>query len=415
MDHLNLFAQFENRPENHEDILTRNFLILVKNIPQVQNDFFKLIQNDLSTKNTSLTHSKLKLSQIYTQTDSKNDIFNDISNVNVLSIIISDDRFKTLHEVKNSDRHARYDGVITFKQPWVFIIENKPSVHNAYEEQLDINLLNGRNISIQSTPCTLSWRDILLTLNKIAKNKTLKVFERTAINDFIEYVDYYYSFLNPYQQFDLCKSNEYLLNRRCNAIMESYSENAEVKHHKGWKNYIDIESKYIQKIALDSEVTGDSWAINLWAYFGDTMNLSKAAYKDLNVEKLFFLKNNKNYTFSPNFHFSFSTSGLVWTACNLTFEDYIKYWKNHSDIKQIKRDNFKEYFDFLVKDNIIESTNFSKFNEKILSKNYPNLNVCPGFLIKYTWQKDKAIALDKNGNFEDDFKRIISEILSIFE
>ena len=47
MDHLNLFAPFESKDDSHEDVLTRNFLILVKNIPLVQVGFFELIRETL--------------------------------------------------------------------------------------------------------------------------------------------------------------------------------------------------------------------------------------------------------------------------------------------------------------------------------------------------------------------------------
>ena len=57
---------------------------------------------------------------------------------------------------------------------------------------------------------------------------------------------------------------------------------------------------------------------------------------------------------------------------------------------------------------------FNCFRNKILSKNYSNLNICPGFLIKYTWKKDTAINLDKQGEFEKDFQEKVNRIFDVF-
>ena len=420
MNHMNIFNYFESRKPQHEDVLTRNFLILLKNIPLVQVGFFELIRDTMLAKNVQIDSSAqgvLRLSEIYTQVDNNDKLFKNMSDINMLSVIISDDVFQTDHIVKNDDRHARYDGVVVCEPSWVFIIENKPSINNIWENQLNPNIHGTRDINLIKEPCTLSWRNVISLLNEFLSSSLLNPLEHTMIGEFIEYVDENYSWLNPYYRFDLCKSNKYLLDRRCCSVMDSYSEDVHVGYHKGWKHYINIGNECVKEIALDSEIVDkNTWTINLWMYAGDIMSSAKKTYNNLDVEKLLSLPlKDPKYSLSTNFHFSFRSTGLMWLDCPSSFKDYVEYWKNNSDIKQIKREEFKKYFDFLADNGIVNCTDLSAFEDQIIAKKYQTLNVCPGFLIKYTWSQSDAIILDNKRAFEEEFKKKINEILSVFE
>lgn len=419
MNHLNLFNNFESKSLHHEDVLTRNFLLLLKNIPLVQIGFFELIRNTVSPRGINIESSALsilKLSEIYTQVDSNDNLFKKISDVSMLSIIISDDKLTTEHEVSNSDRHARYDGVIICDPSWVFIIENKPSVKNIWEEQLNPNINNTNNVTLIKEPCPLSWRQIISLLNELLLGNTLLPIERTMISEFIEYIDAKYGWLNPYNRFELCKANQHLLNKRCCSVLETYNGGTEVKYRNGWKHYIDTNNNIIQNIALDSTIINShTWRIDLWMYAANVMSSARKAYEKINIDKLFALQeNDENYTLATDFHFSFRSSGLLWIDSPLEFRKYLEYWKT-AELKQIKREQFEPYFHNLIKNGLATGKDLARFKDVILSKNYPNLNICPGFLIKYTWNQDSATKLDSEDKFEEDFQNKVSAILSIFE
>ena len=420
MDHLNLFNYFESRKPQHEDVLTRNFLLLLKNIPLVQVGFFEGIRDAMAKKQVPLESAAqgvLKLTEIYTQVDNNDSLFKTMSDVNMLSIIISDDAFQTDHTVNNDDRHARYDGVVVCEPSWVFIIENKPSVHNIWENQLNPNLSGTREVNLIPEPCTLSWRDVLSLLNELLSGSSLTPLEHTMISEFIEYVDENYAWLNPYHRFDLCKSSKYLLDRRCCSVMEAYGDNVQVGYHKGWKHYINVGNEYVQEIALDSEmIDKKTWAIHLWMYAGDIMSSARKTYQHVNVDKLLALsQNDPHYQLSANMHFSFRSTGLLWTDCPLSFREYVEYWKSHPDIKQLKRDALATYLESLIQDGVVSDTQRSEFDTQILAKKYQNLNVCPGFLVKYTWCQSDAIALDNKKAFEAEFCEKVRTVLNVFE
>lgn len=427
MNHLNLFNPFTDRPSTHEDVLTRNFLILLKNIPLVQVGFFELIRDTMSPLGITIdscARGTLKLSEIHTQVSDKNPMFEHLSDVNVLSVLISDDSWQPDHTVTQSDRAARYDGVVICDPSWVFIIENKPSVADVWEGQLDPNFQNRSDIHLIEKPCKLSWRDVISLLNELLLGDSLVPFERTAISEFIEYMDENYPELNPYDKFALCKSNKYLLDRKCCAVMASYGDGAEVTYRKGWKYYIETGKTSIQNIALDSEVVNENeWKIHLWMYAGVTMKSAKEAYRTLDVDQLFDLPNkDPHYQLSTNFQFAFQASGIKGAkpSCPSPCERYIRYWKEKGPgLKQLNRKNdpgeFESYFWSLVTDGIVDDAYFPTFKEHILDKNYSTLNVCPGFLIKYTWDSKQALELDSKGEFEQDFKEKVNAIFGVFK
>ena len=115
MDHLNIFNSYKNKSNNHEDELTRSFLILLKSIPIVQMLFFEMIRNEmLDLKIESIATGDLAVEEVFTQLSNSNNLFNSdiLDGRTLVSIIISDDKFETEEKVTNDDRNAVYDGVV---------------------------------------------------------------------------------------------------------------------------------------------------------------------------------------------------------------------------------------------------------------------------------------------------------------
>lgn len=413
MDDLNIFNCSDHKNGYYEDVLTRNFLILLKNIPQVQTVFFETIRSkmaDVKIQIPSIATGLLLPTEFYTQTDSGDKIFDDLAEASVLSVLISDDEYKAKHNITNSDRHARYDGVIFCDPSWVFIIENKPYVGNVWEGQLNPNLK--KYATLVEKPCCLSWRDIISLLNRLLYNKALNRIETVLTEDFLEYVDKYYDWLNPYNKFSICKDNEYLLRRRCCAIM---NELGEVKYHKGWKYYIDSGKNVIKQIALDVGKAENGWKIELFLYIGNTMNSAREAYTTLNYEKLVdLLKQDYSFSIDSEFHFAKASDNIFWCEVQCSPFDYVKYWMRNSNIRQIHRGDFENYFNRLVDEKIFSEDGRGAFNEKIIGKGYQKLNVCPGFLIKYTWDSSQAIKLDDDSRFVESFKKKLKMVFGLF-
>lgn len=417
MNHLNLFNAYKNKSNNHEDELTRSFLILLKNIPVVQMLFFEMIRNEmLGIGIQSIATGELAVEEVHTQLSNTNNLFSSemLDGRTLVSIIISDDKYETTQKVVNDDRQARYDGVITCEPSWIFIIENKPSKENVWSGQLNPNIMEEKDINIVEKPCCLSWRDIITVLNTQVQNRMLNGFELQAVEDFIQYVDNEYPWINPYTSFAVCKGIKYLLDKRCNYIMGNCEINGlkqDVKSHRGWKHYIDSGVTTIKQIALDSNEDKEDFTIDMWLMAADTMSSARETFNKLDVEKLMDLEND-GYILTSNFHISYRSSNLLFFQGTLSFEDYIKFWKTESvNLKQIKRDNFINYFDFLEEQGMILKEDRDIIDEKIMEKGYDKLNICPGIGIRYSWDSKSSIELDKSNKFEKDF---YSKLIKVF-
>ncbi len=409
MDHLNLFNAYKNKSNNHEDELTRSFLILLKNISVVQMLFFEMVRKEMEDIDIeSIVTGELSIEEVHTQLSNTNDLFNSeiVDGRTLVSIIISDDKLEAEVNVRNDDRQARYDGVITGYPSWIFIVENKPSKENIWLGQLNPNVSEEKDIKIIEKPCCLSWREVITGLNTLVQNRMINGFELQAVEDFIEYVDNEYPWINPYTTFGVCKGNTYLLNKRCISIMancEINGENRDVKYHRGWKHYIESGVNTVKQIALlDANESNKGFTIDLWLNAGDTMSAAKETFKNLNVENLLGLQN-QGFKLSNNFHISYRSSNLLWFEGSLTFEEYIRFWKlEYINLRQIKREEFNDYFNFLEDNNLILSEDRSIIHEKILSKKYDRLNICPGISIRYIWDGQTAIDFDKSNDFDKE-------------
>lgn len=419
MDHLNIFNSYKKKSNNHEDELTRSFLILVKNIPIVQVMFFEIIKKQLKHPEfETIANGDLFIEEMFTQLSNSNHLFSSekVEGRTLVSIIISDDRLEKDVKVENDDRQARYDGVILAHPSWLFIIENKPSKENIWVGQLNPNVKEEKDITILENPCCLSWRDVMAGLSSLIQNKMVNGAEEVLIEDFIEYVDNEYSWINPYNNFSICKDNIYLLNKRCNQVMGNFEingKNPTVEYHRGWKHYILSGQNTIKQIALDAENVNSTWELNLWAYAGDTMSAARNVFEKMDIKLLMNLQE-AGFRLYKNFHISYRSSNLLWFEGTLSFEEYIKYWKsNYQDLKQVKRADFIKFFDEMEKEKMLVAEDRSMIQEKILNKNYDKLNICPGFLIRYTWSRDEAIRLDRSNQFEEDFQQKVKAAFAI--
>ena len=410
MNRLNIFNPYKDKEINHEDVLTRNFLILVKNIPCVQTAFFELIKSKMPQIDLeSRALGELSVTEVYTQINS-NGLLKGINDCKILSIIISDDELNKDHVVQESSRNARYDGVIICDPSWLFIIENKPDVNNVWLGQLNPNDEDAKGNELISDPCRLSWRNIIYIFNLLLEDNQLSYSERILIEDFLEYVNEEYSWLNPYSNLSLCRNSKWLMDKRCGDILTKVFNSKELKYHKGWKYYIDSSDidGIVREIALDYS---DGF-VTLWMYAGDTMVSSRELYKKVDVDEVKKLEK-EGFCLRPNFHISFRGTGLVWfDTTKKDCIEYINYWKENK-IEQVENIKLEGYYNELVKNGIID--NSDEILNRILSKKYVKLNICPGFYFGYKWPIEVAKKEDKDKFFVESVREKIIRIQSAYK
>ena len=195
-----------------------------------------------------------------------------------------------------------------------------------------------------------------------------------------------------------------LLNRRIENLLKAISsDESRVKpYRRGLSYYIQTDYPEIERIGLGSNLEGDEIILGLC--FGDSQRQASALYKsNPNIGHL----HNTKWRVSPNFHVSFKDSNLVRFESEAS-EHYLQFWKDNVEkIHQQKRGGVKEYFEWLVDNNVVKMTKDAKeqLDEKFYNTKRQTLNICPGFAIDFTFNISEEEELDKS----DKLKFILAE------
>jgi len=423
MDRLNYFNPYKSKEAQHEDQLTRAYLVLLKYSSHAFFAFFEYCRDRLELKNEEQPLSFLEYIDkdwtIDTQRSNPN-----IETDYLLSVLITDENIKNDSSVSPSDRNAVYDGIITFGSKLTMIIENKPKSGNVWFDQLNPSKENlSEETTTYENTVVLEWKEIIKHLNSLQSVSTISGYEKIMINDFLSFVDEFFPTLNPYDNFSLCKGVKSLLYRRINNFLESIvRDSIEINKNNRWGYYVKVPFEPIKQIGLilkmdETEKKGEkNWWLELDFSFGETQNQAKSFYRSApDISKLKMLNDN-GWRLSTNFHVAYQSSDLVWFKSGVDIYKYIEYWiRNIDSIKQRNRDDVKEYLNFLEGNNIIvyDLNTQKKMEAKYFSTKMPNLNICPALGMIYTIPKEVAIEKDRTGELQELISKKIKEGLSI--
>jgi hypothetical protein len=420
MERLNYFNPYESKGPEHEDQLTRAYLVLLKHSSHAFFTFFEYCRNKLELDEQKQTFSILEYIETgWTFDTQKNNP--KIETDYLLSILITNEKTKCDPRVSSINRNARYDGIITFGEKLTMIIENKPQSTHVWFDQLNPSRKSlPEDIIIYENPIILEWKEIIRHLNSLLSISTISGYEKIMIDDFLAFVDENFSALNPYDNFSLCKNNENLIRRRIQNILKSIAHILPADPHPGWGHYIYVPFDQIKKIGLILKKDENNWKLNLELFFGNTQNQAKSFYESKpEISKLCDLKAD-GWFLESNFHMSYVRTNLVWFESEMSIEKYIKYWIKHIDlIKQKKRDEVEEFLNFLKENKVIVYDDNKKNEIKDILKNRETLNICPEFYMSFSISSKEAMEKDaiKNGkasklmrDISNKFKEALSSV-----
>ncbi len=428
MTHINYFEPYTSKSAHHEDQLTRAFMVVLRYVPSALLIFYDCVVNDITKKaiekNKTIeipSISEIDLSNLNFEIQTQN-IIEEFKTNKLISVLITDKTFDMQKSVSKSERTARYDGVIYFSSDVAIIIENKPSHHNVWEEQLSPSVKSvPEEIEIVPIPAIIEWKTIIKNLSSLMKNNLVGRTEREVIDDFLNFVDKGFPLLNPYDNFTDCKDNIELLNRRVKNVLKTSVANNEdsVDYHQGWGcYYLKTPLSEIWMIGFPIvKKENNDWELTIVMCFGDTLRQSKELYKNkLEFDKISSLIE-KGWKYSSNFHISFMQKGLVWLDTpEKSQEKYIQFWMNNiSDIKQYSKAELNSLLDYLSKNQIIKISDENKIEiqKNITDTKRKNFYISPGFELRFSFTSNKVKDLETQNKLVDEIKNKIKEGISI--
>ena len=409
MNHLNYFEPYKGKEPYHEDQLTRAFLVILRMIPLVQTTFIDLIRSYQILKKhnrilPALTEPLMRLDNIETQKTSITD-----SQGYLVSLLMTNKNWTPETVIENADRGARYDGVIYFDSDpkWILVIENKPWSENVWEEQLKPNISKDSKIEIVEDLVVIDWKKVIERLSALLQKQLVHGAEALLIEDFMSFVDKYFSYLNPFSKFSICKDDPYLIDKRCVKILKSIGE-VQDQHIELGSNDLPARQIYL---GIKQE-QDNNWCIELKIYPGDIMPQARALYKSLDTDALLKLTK-KGWDIYPNLHFSHIQKHLYWATTPLDLAAYINFWKRHPQmIRQRKRDSsdFRDFFQQLLRLKLIGKEDVSGLEKCFTEKN--QLRTFPGLSCIYRWHQEEALRLDDSKDtFVDEVRKRITILL----
>ncbi|MBS1495093.1 MAG: hypothetical protein JST55_16425 [Bacteroidetes bacterium] len=420
MERLNYFCPYQSKSAKHEDQLTRAFMVLMKYSFHVSSLFYNYcnVEFKRSAKATELPSLSQLINYDWVFDTQKSDPI--IDSELLVSVLITDKEFEKSNEniVADPERSARYDGIIKFGKVLTMIIEVKPQSENVWFKQLNPSRKNlSEETKVQEIPVILQWKEIIKQLNAILELPTLNSQERFLIDDFLEFVDDFFPTLNPYDKFELCKSNKVLLLRRIeNILKEIVKQDTVIDYHRGWGNIIKVGEQFKDfnqiGLILQQNDSDKSWHIELSIYFADTVSQARKFYdKDFNLTSF----KERGWEILPNFHVSFRSQNLVYFNSK-DIQTYLDYWRNNQqNIRQYKIIEIRSFLEELTNKQIIvfEEKNKDELTKKFFNTKMPTLNFCPGIGFKFQIKSDIAITMDNNNKLSSLIKEKIFEALAI--
>ncbi len=423
MERLNYFEPYKSKGAHEEDQLTRAFFVLLKYSLATNYLFYDLIISRL--KNAQIDQdipvfSSLDFSTISLRTQSKG-ISEAMVGNKLVSVLITNEDVELNTEIKRVDREAVYDGVISLGTDLTVLVENKLETKGVRAKQLCPGAEDvPEEVEIIQWPVVIKWSQIIKSLHSLLEVENLNGPEKLLIEDFLNFVDDHFIYLNPYDKFHYCKGNFRLLNRRIKNILSLIAKDEQnVDYHRNWKAFfIRTSLKPLKMIGLRLNFSEEGWrSLNLSCHFGDTLGQAKAFYKQAKdfavVEKL----KNKGWMYKPNFHIGHIQSNIVWLKTPEGNEQkYFEYWKESLDKLRIYHQaELMELLDQLEGEGVIfiDDKGRQDIQKEIIEPNRNIFSLRPGFSLIYKFSPDEATELDRKNLMEKEIIEKISEALGL--
>jgi len=418
MDRLNFFNPFSHKQVGQEDPLTRAFLVLLRYEPQAQAIILDLIREALSEHISSIP--------TLTQMSRTVDIMTQAVTLpqaiqRLVSVLISDEKIDDLPLIEPIDREARYDGVLDYGD-WTFIIENKPSASDVWQDQLKparSSLKDSTDVEVIPQCVCLVWREIILRLGQLEQNKLLSHQGEIMLGDFLDMIDDEYSRLAPFKTFPLCKNDPDRLVKRCRLVVANIAKrvNLEVGNRRSRFPYIYYPGGIVEEVDLESRSTSDvskSWelCVNLWP--ADTVTQARAFYEKVNRGKLLKLLE-KGWDIRPNLHFSYMSTHLVWSFFKTPIEEYLDIWmekKYGYGQLLLEGENLSNLQQSFVSMGLLGETVIEELETKFAQTARNHINVIPGLHMTYRIDQEISMEWERADSLESNLIAIMNDGLS---
>ena len=245
MSRANLFRPLSSQTPQHENRLTWAFLVALNYDPLLQNFLRGLVETRLSLGAPERS-SPWESARVSSQTK-----WIASSTSRLVSVLLTDEAIEDL-KVNWSKRDAVYDGVIEYRDGLTFIIENKPSHGDLWEEQLSPSRSSYSgdcgDVELHRSAICLEWSEVLEGVLNYANSGIPPYGSRNILLDLLSLVEEFHPNLNPYRTFRICGDRLPALNRRSARLLDTLARRLNLESRDSW--YLFRPNKIAERVGI---------------------------------------------------------------------------------------------------------------------------------------------------------------------
>jgi hypothetical protein len=401
--HLNFFAPYERAAASHENQLTRALLVVLRYSPMAHQEWLRLVAperhlHDLPRAKFATQRQRILAADADVPEG---------ESVPGISVWLAPDAAQVNTPIEPSERQQVLDGIVTYGNDLVVVIENKIAWGGVTEQPHRINL-HGSPIIFDDKPRSVTWQTFLGTLADLIERDLVAGAERLIISDFLDLVEEHFPHIGPSSTLARCGIQRFRIERRLDTIQGEVIGTDEGKDL-GWRNLTVTPMLAMAWLGFAK----DNSAVCLQMYPADTLRQSRAFYADHSAVNEVLALQSDGWRVEPNFHWGFMASGYAWTNTPLSVEKYCAYWINKIGATgELAPSEWDTYWTKLESDHIVTPAGKEEFDAKFTRSRRPKAHPRPGLFCEYKWPLAEATQLDARGKLVENVRERVNQMLT---
>jgi hypothetical protein len=400
---LNFFFPYESAPAWHENQLTRALLVLLRYSPMAHQVWLRMVAPKRSLQDLPKAEFATQRQKVFESGVNAADG----EAVTGISVWLAPDAAPISEAMTPSERLQVLDGIITYGDTLVVVIENKIRIGGVTEQPHRINL-HGAPVVWNDVPSSVDWQTLLAAFSDLVERSLVSGAEQLLITDFLELVEAYFPRIGPYSTLARCGSQSFRLERRLDAVLGKaiHTPDGQELGRRDISGTGKIAMAYLVYSPKESTVC-------LRIYPGDTLGQARDLYGDpIAVEGVVALRSD-GWHVDPNFHWGFMSTGYAWSKTPASVEEYCAFWVNNiGETRELRRPEWEAYWVRLISARIVEPTGQLKFDADFTASQRTKAHPRPGLSCEFVWPLAEAQHLDTKGQFVEAARTRLNQMLA---
>lgn len=404
LSRVNVFVPFEGAAASHENQLTRALLVLLRYSPMAHQAWLSLVAPHHHLHELSKAEFATQRGRVL----EANTAVTEGEAIPGVSVWLAPDAASVNAPVASSDRQQILDGIITYGNDLVVVIESKVTSGPVTAQPTLINL-HGSLVKFEKRTRSVAWQQLLDVLADLVEHNLVSGAEGLLVSDFFDLVEQHFERVGSYSTLARCGDHRFRIERRLDAIQGEAVGTAEPGKALGWRNLAGTA-----KIAMAwLGVADDGATVCLRMYPADTLGQARAFYGDPSSVDAVLALRSSGWRVEPNFHWGFMAPGYAWTSTPTTVEKYCAHWIEVIGVtRELDRSEWEAYWAKLEAAQVVEPAGKEGFDAEFTRSKRQRAHPRPGLSCEYSWPLSEARRLDAAGNFAGRVRDCLNQALT---